>query len=44
VKSGKALTAVPSDGGGARVVVAPLGQGDDQKWELTKTDPAKLTM
>ena len=43
VKSGKVLTAVP-DGGGARVVVAPLGQGDDQKWELIKTDPSKLTM
>ena len=44
VKSGKALTSVTSDGGGARVVVAPLGQGDDQKWELIKTDPSKLTM
>jgi hypothetical protein len=44
VKSGQALTAIASDGGGARVVVAPLGQGDDQKWELIKTDPSKLTM
>ena len=43
VKSGKALTAVP-DGSGARIVVAPLGSGDDQKWELIKTDPSKLTM
>jgi hypothetical protein len=43
VKSGKALTAVP-DGGGARVVVAPAGEGDEQKWELIKTDPSKLTM
>jgi hypothetical protein len=43
VRSGKALTAIP-DGGGARIVVAPLGQGDDQKWDLIKTDPSKLTM
>jgi hypothetical protein len=44
VKSGKALTAVASDGGGARLVVAPSGLGADQKWELIKTDPSKLTM
>jgi hypothetical protein len=44
VKSGKALTAVASDGGGVRIVVAPAAQGDDQKWELIKTDPSKLTM
>ena len=43
VKSGKALTAV-QDGGSARVVAAPLGPGDEQKWELIKTDPSKLTM
>jgi hypothetical protein len=44
VKSGKALTAVASDGGGVRVVVAPAGSGDEQKWELIQTDPRKLTM
>jgi len=44
VKSGKALTAVPAAGGGARVVVGPLAPSDDQKWELIKTDPSKLTM
>jgi hypothetical protein len=44
VKSGKALTAVAAGGGDAHVLVAPLGQGDEQKWELIKTDPAKLTM
>jgi hypothetical protein len=43
VKSGKALTAV-ADGRGARIVVAPPGPGDEQKWELIKTDPGKLTM
>jgi hypothetical protein len=43
VKSGKALTAV-RDGSGARVVVAPLDKGDEQKWELIETDPSKLTM
>ena len=44
VKSGKALTAVADNGGGARIVVAPVGSGDEQKWELIKTDPSKLTM
>jgi hypothetical protein len=43
-KSGKALTAVAADGGGVRVVLAPAGPGDEQKWRLIKTDPAKLTM
>jgi hypothetical protein len=43
-KSGKALTAVASNGDAVRIVVAPLGQGDEQKWELIKTDPSKLTM
>jgi hypothetical protein len=44
VKSGKALTAVAADGGSARVMVAPWDQRDEQKWELLKTDPARLTM
>jgi hypothetical protein len=44
VKSGKALTAVATSGGDAHVVVARFGQGDEQKWELIRTDPAKLTM
>lgn len=43
VKSGKALTAVAS-GGGVRIMVAPWQKGDEQKWELLKIDPAKLTM
>ncbi len=43
-KSGKALTAVRSDGGGVRVVVAPWQKSDEQKWELLKIDPSKLTM
>ena len=43
VKSGKALAAAP-DNGGARVVAAPVGDGDEQKWELVKTDPSKLSM
>jgi hypothetical protein len=44
VKSGKVLTAVASEGGGMRIVVAPWQKGDEQKWELLKIDPAKLTM
>jgi hypothetical protein len=43
-KSGKALTAVSSDGGAVRIVTAPLGKGDEQKWDLIKIDPTKLTM
>jgi hypothetical protein len=44
VKSGQALTAVSSEGGGARIVVAPWRKGDEQKWEMLKIDPGKLTM
>jgi hypothetical protein len=44
VISGNALTAVSSDGGGVRIVVAPWQKSDEQKWELLKIDPAKLTM
>lgn len=44
VKSGKVLTAVASEGGGVRIVVAPWQKGEEQKWELLKIDPAKLTM
>jgi len=44
VKSGAALTAVGGDGQPVRVVVAPWQDQDAQKWELEKTDPAKLTM
>jgi hypothetical protein len=44
VKSGKALAAVDSAGSGVRIVLAPVGGGDDQKWELLKTDPSTLTM
>jgi len=43
-KSGKALTATPADSGGARITIAPAGKGDEQKWEVEKIDPAKLTM
>ncbi len=44
VKSGAALTAIDGAGHSNRVVVAPWQDKDDQKWELEKTDPAKLTM
>ena len=44
VKSGKALTAVASEGGGMRVVVTPWQKEDEQKWELLEIDPSKLTM
>lgn len=44
VESGMALTAVAASGGGAKVVLAPQGQNDEQKWELIKTDPSRLTM
>jgi hypothetical protein len=44
VKSGKALTAVDSGGGNTVVVVAPWQDKAEQKWELIKTDPSKLTM
>ncbi len=41
VKSGKALAATSADGG---VTIAPVGKGDEQKWEVEKIDPSKLTM
>jgi hypothetical protein len=41
--SGKVLTAVASEGGGIRSVVAPWQKVEEQKWELLKVDPAKLT-
>lgn len=43
-KSGQTLTAVASDGGDARIVTAPWQEKAEQKWELLKTDPAKLSM
>jgi len=43
-KSGAALTAIGGEGQPIRVVVAPWQDQDAQKWELEKTDPAKLTM
>ena len=42
--SGKALTADSAGGGGVRIVLAPWQKQPEQKWELLKTDPAKLTM
>jgi len=44
VKSGKALTASAADGGGSRITIAPVAKGDEQKWEVEKIDPSKLTM
>ena len=44
VKSGAALTATGGEGQSIRVVVAPWQNQDEQKWELEKTGPAKLTM
>lgn len=47
VKSGKALTAAAAtaaDGGTTRITIAPVGTGDEQKWEVEKIDPSKLTM
>jgi len=44
VKSGAALTAIGEDSQSVRVVVAPWQDKAEQKWELAKTDPAKLTM
>lgn len=44
MKSGAALTAIGGDGQSVRVVVAPWQDKAEQKWELEKTDPAKLTM
>jgi hypothetical protein len=42
VKSGKALTATGTDG--THITIAPVAKGDEQKWEVEKIDPAKLTM
>ena len=44
VKSGKALAAVSTDGGSIRVTIVPVGKGEEQKWQVEKIDPAKLTM
>jgi hypothetical protein len=41
VKSGKALIASSADGG---ITIAPADKGDEQKWEVEKIDPSKLTM
>jgi hypothetical protein len=43
-KSGAVLTATDGAGRPVRVVVAPWQDKDEQKWDLEKTDPAKLTM
>jgi len=43
-KTGAALTAVGGAGQSVRVVLAPWEQTAAQKWQLEKTDPAKLTM
>jgi hypothetical protein len=43
-KSGAALTAVGGNGQPVRVVVAPWQEKDEQKWDLEKTDPARLIM
>lgn len=43
-KSGQALTAVGENNQAVRVVAAPWQDRDEQKWELEKMDPAKLTM
>jgi hypothetical protein len=44
-KSGKALTAVKSQGDSApRIVMEAWHEGEDQKWELIETDPKTLTM
>ena len=40
VKSGKALAATSAAG----VTIVPVGKGDEQKWEVEKIDPSKLTM
>ena len=42
-KSSEALTAV-GDGGTVHIVVAPWQDKTEQKWDLEKIDPAKLTM
>jgi hypothetical protein len=43
-KTGKALTAAAGESGAVRVVIADWQEKPEQKWELIKTDPAKLTM
>lgn len=43
-KSGAALTAVGGTSEPVRVVVVPWQGSAEQKWELEKIDPAKLTM
>ncbi len=44
-KTGRALTAVKKeDEPTARIVTEPWREADEQKWEVLKTDPAKLTM
>lgn len=44
VKSGKTLTAVPSEIGRVRIMVMEWAQTDRQKWELIKIDADSLTM
>ena len=44
-KSGKMLTAAKGDNGsGAKIIIAPWQEKDEQKWELIETDPKQLTM
>lgn len=44
-KTGKALTAEKSaSDSGVRILLQPWNDKDTQKWQLTETDPAKLTM
>jgi hypothetical protein len=44
-KSGKALTAVKDERGyGAKVIVQPWQDKEEQKWQLTPIDPKQLTM
>ena len=44
-QSGKALTAVKAEGSSTvTIAIEPWRDAGEQKWELLKTDPAKLTM
>ncbi len=44
-QSGKALTAVKAEASSTvTIVIAPWRDAGEQKWELLKTDPAKLSM
>lgn len=44
-QSGKALTAVKTEASSTvTIVIAPWRDAGEQKWELLKTDPAKLSM